>query len=270
MGLIGQSIKHDTYGKGVVTDWKDTTITICFPVGEKKFIYPDAFSQFLHLKDTALQREVQELLDKRKAAKRAERQALQEMQDRKSLLRNLKISPQAQATFDIKADEKEKLFSTWSVSTGCYTNGYSKGEPRIPNRLKPNSMCLLTERSAEQPEKERRIIGAFMVEEDFLGSWCRDGIINAHPIYRLRLWPGHQLLFWPYITQEPEKQRWGRTPLKYMTNKTGEKILFDIKELARSDGAKECAEEFYQYYCKLNRLQPRKSVGRPNGTPCPS
>ena len=153
MGLIGQSIKHDTYGKGVVTDWKDTTITICFPVGEKKFIYPDAFSQFLHLKDTALQREVQELLDKRKAAKRAERQALQEMQDRKSLLRNLKISPQAQATFDIKADEKEKLFSTWSVSTGCYTNGYSKGEPRIPNRLKPNSMCLLTERSAEQPEK---------------------------------------------------------------------------------------------------------------------
>lgn len=122
-------------------------------------------------------------------------------------------------------------------------------------------MCLLTECAANQPEQERRIIGAFMVEEDFLGSYCRDRIIRAYPIYRLRLCPAHQLLFWPYVIQEPGKQRWGGTALKYMTNKAGERILFDIKELSLCEESKECAEDFYQYYCKLNRLQPNHREG---------
>ena len=43
MQLIGQSIKHVTFGKGVVTDWNGNVITVCFSAGEKKFIYPDAF-----------------------------------------------------------------------------------------------------------------------------------------------------------------------------------------------------------------------------------
>lgn len=45
MQLIGQPIKHVTFGKGVVTDWNGNVITVCFSAGEKKFIYPDAFSQ---------------------------------------------------------------------------------------------------------------------------------------------------------------------------------------------------------------------------------
>lgn len=50
MQLIGQPIKHVTFGKGVVTDWNGNVITVCFSAGEKKFIYPDAFSNFLILK----------------------------------------------------------------------------------------------------------------------------------------------------------------------------------------------------------------------------
>lgn len=263
MQLIGQPIKHGTFGKGIVTDWNDATITINFSDGEKKFIYSDAFSKFLHLKNDALQREVQKLLDRREAVKKAERQAIQALHERNNLLQNLKISPQSQAVFNIKPGQYKELFSTWSVSTGRYVSGYSKGEPRVPERLKPNSMCLLTECAANQPEQERRIIGAFMVEEDFLGSHCRDGIIRAHPMYRLQLCPEHQLPFWPYVVQEPEKQRWGGTALKYMTNKAGERILFDIKELSLCDESQECAEDFYQYYCKLNRLQPKHGEGRP-------
>ena len=256
MQLIGQPIKHGTFGKGIVTGWNDTTITICFSSGEKKFLYPDAFSKFLYLKNDAMQREIQALLHKREAAREAERQAIQELRERDQRLRSLKISPQSQAVFDISPDRHEELFSTWSVSTGCYVSGDSKGEPRVPERLKPNSMCLLTGRAAGQPEKERRIIGAFMVEEDFWGRHCWDGVIRAHPLYRLQLRPEERIPFWPYVAQEPEKQRWGGTALKYMTNKTGERILFDLKERL-SDESRECAEDFYQYYCKLNRLRPR-------------
>lgn len=257
MQLIGQSAQHYIFGTGTVTDWDGATITIRFPAGEKKFIYPDAFFEFLRLDNETAQKKVRKLLAQREAAKKAQRQAAQELQEKRGLLQNLKISPQSQAVFDVAPDQRERLFSQWSISTGLYISGAAKGEPRIPERLKPNSICLFTERVPGEPEKERRITGAFMVEEDFLGSYCRDGAIQAHPIYRLRLRPERRLPFWPYVTEEPEGQRWGRAPLKYMNNKVGEKILFDIKELSLCDGGKERAEEFYQYYCKLNRLQPK-------------
>lgn len=268
MQLIGQPIKHGTFGTGIVTGCNETTITICFSAGEKKFLYPDAFCKFLHLKNAAMQKAVQEVLHNLEAAKKAERQAIQELHERTNLLQNIKISPQSQAVFNIQPHQYEKLFSTWSVSTGCYVSGYSKGEPRVPDRLKPNSMCLLTECAANQPEQERRVIGAFMVEEDFLGSHCRDGIIRAHPMYRLQLCPEHQLPFWPYVVQEPGKQRWGGTALKYMTNKAGERILFDIKEQLLCDESQECAENFYQYYCKLNHLQPNHKEESPLAGDC--
>lgn len=259
MQLIGQAVKHSAFGKGVVTGRDDGTITICFPAGEKKFLYPDAFSKFLTLKNDDLQAQVRGLLQQQEAQRDARQRAVQEKQDRKNLLRTLKISPHGQAVFDIRPGEQEHLFSAWSVSTGRYISGYFKGEPRIPDRLKPNSMCLLTQRPAGQPERERRIIGAFMVEADFLGCWCRDGIVAAHPDYRLRLPTGCQPLFWPYVTREPGAQRWGRTALKYLSNQTGEQILFELKPLLRGS-AEEQAERFYQYYCKLNRLPPRKAV----------
>lgn len=257
MQLIGQAIRHETFGKGIVTNLGNNTLTICFVQGEKKFIYPDAFSKHLTLKNSTMQREIQGILKKREDAKEAAQQTIQEEQERKYLLRNLKISPNAQAVFDIKAEQENELFSTWSVSTGCYLSGYSKGEPRIPDRLKPHSLCLLTKYIDGTSEKERRIIGAFMVREDFLGSLCRNGIIEGHPLYRLKIPPENQPLFWPYAAQEISAQRWGRTKFKYLSNKTMQKILYDMKELPNSAKDAEATEQFYQYFCKINRLQPQ-------------
>ena len=158
-----------------------------FTQGRKKFVYPDAFSGFLTLKNHILQKKIQTLLVAQEAAMQSEIHLYQEVQRKKIPLHSLKISPRAQAVFDIKTEQKEDLFTTWSVSTGCYISGSSKGEPRIPDRLKPNSMCLLTERPVGCPETGRHIIGAFMVEADFFGSYCRNGILTAHPDYRLKL-----------------------------------------------------------------------------------
>ena len=201
------------------------------------------------------------------------------------MLENLKLSPQSQAVFHIDAEAHEAVFSSWMVSTGCYLSsyskcrrskppsllvstgcylsGYSKGEPRIPERLQPNSMCLLTERPKGCSEAERRIVGAFIVEDDFIGTCCTDGTIQAHPAHRIQLPPERQPLFWPYVAKEPEKQRWGKTAFKYMSNRTGEKILFACKENALTAGEKSRAERFYRYYCKLNRLPSRIDLEAP-------
>lgn len=257
MQLIGQFVNHTLFGKGVVTAWTDTTITVRFSGGEKRFIFPDAFSGFLTLKNTAAKKYIQKLIDDRTAEKEDKLKVLFEAQERKSRLENLTFSSQSQAVFDISAEQVESVFSSWAVSTGSYLSGYSVGEPRIPERMTPNSMCLLTERPAQQPEAKRRIIGAFMVEEDFIGNYCRNGIIQAHPDYRLRIPHDQQPLFWPYIVQRPERQRWGNTTFKYMSNRAGEEVLFALKTLPLEEKSGECAEAFYQYYCKLNRIGPR-------------
>lgn len=70
MQLIGQPIKHVTFGKGVVT--------VCFSAGEKKFIYPDAFSNFRILKNADAQEKVQHLLDVREEERETELKELQE------------------------------------------------------------------------------------------------------------------------------------------------------------------------------------------------
>ena len=50
--------------------------------------------------------------------------------------------------------------------------------------------------------------------------------------FLVALRPEKGLAFWPYFTRDPEKQRWGKTALKYFSNQTAEKILFDLPGLA--------------------------------------
>lgn len=166
--------------------------------------------------------------------------------------------------FDIKTNQIKNFLSSWIVSTGQYLSGNSKGKPRIPDRLKPNSMCLLTECNKNVDESQRRIVGAFMVEENFLGNYCIDGIIQAHPNYRLFIPLENRPFFWSYINLEsPVKQHWGNIPFKYMSNRIAERILFDLKTICCEEGQNEL-EKFYQYFCRMNNLRPRNEIANTN------
>lgn len=250
MQLIGQAIRHETFGKGVVTDCGEHTLTVCFSSGDKRFLYPDAFEKrHLVLRDTAMQDHIQGLLDRRDAQRTARRQAQQEEQERRAALQRLKLTRNSQAAFNILQAQMEDLIQTWTVSSGTYLSGPSKGEPRVPDRMKPNSLCLLTQRPQGGSEGDRRIIGGFMVREDFFGNACLDGMIQAHPEHRILLPRECQPLFWPYFSAAPEKQRWGNMALKYFAIETAEQILFDLK----ARGPEE-ADRLYRYFCVLNRL----------------
>ena len=62
------------------------------------------------------------------------------------------------------------------------------------------------------------------------------------------------------------KAAWGKTAFKYMSNRTGEKILFDCKESALTADEKSRAERFLQV---LLQTQPPAVTDRP-GSPAPS
>ena len=184
MQLLGQPVRHNAFGTGVITGLSGNIITIDFAQGEKRFQYPDAFSRFLTLKDAGKQNEIRAGYERRLRAERAERQKELERQERLGKIRSMKVTPYSQAAFDIPWKEAKAAAEADAVSTGFYLSGYSKDRPRIPSRLKPNSACLLTTLETGCEEKERRILGAFMVRDDFWGAYCREGMIKAHFICR--------------------------------------------------------------------------------------
>ncbi|MGX8700183.1 hypothetical protein [Caproiciproducens sp.] len=259
MDINGQAIKHKTFGPGVVTALTADTITVSFPEGEKKFIYPDAFREYLVLKDKNMQRHITAQIAEKEAEFNRQRQAELAEQERRQKLLNFPITANSHAAFDIMPEHAEQICKTCIVSTGRYLSGYSKGQPRTAERLKPNSVCLLTERQRERPEQDRRMIGAFMVREDFFGKDVHDGLIEGHPEYRMRVPSGKVLLFWEYFGQDATP-RWGNTAFKYCSGTVMNHILSEMTRLLENTEQQESALAFYRYFCKLNRLRPLMEI----------
>ena len=50
MQLIGQAVKHVSWGKGIITSFDKSghIVSVLFAAGEKQFLYPDAFTHYLN------------------------------------------------------------------------------------------------------------------------------------------------------------------------------------------------------------------------------
>lgn len=120
MQLIGQAIRHKTFGKGIVTGLDEDVLTVCFSDGNKKFIYPDAFSQYLTLRNSAMQEKIRSLLAEQTAREEAHWQAVQDAQERKYRLQNFRISQNSHAAFQLNTEQEEQTWRRWAVSTGLF------------------------------------------------------------------------------------------------------------------------------------------------------
>ena len=245
MQLIGQTVLHRMFGEGSVTEQTEATVTVAFPQGEKNFIYPDAFRDFLELRDRDVQQELLTRMDLRAQEEQEREHRAHARWEHEVSLRNMRISVRSQGAFDVEPEQVEEIFRQGWVFAGTYLSGISKGEPRVPERMKPNSLCVLTVRPKDQPENQRRIAGVFMVEDTFYGSQCTDGRIPAHRVYRRRLENGP--LFWPYAAKTG-REKWGSAAFKYLENEAGQRILQDLQ---RQDPE---LTAFYRYYCRINHL----------------
>ncbi len=259
--LVGKTISHITFGKGVVTKLTNSVITADFPEGEKKFLFPDAFGKFLLLKDGDAQAQVNGILRDIAVEERHKKEIETKRKERLQRISGLKITPNSQAAFALMENTEEQVFSTWSVSTGCYLSGCNKGEPRIPTRLKPNSACLITVCPNKTPEKERRIIGAFMVRDDFNSAACTDGIIHGHETHRIMLEESEALPFWKYFDEDSQPPKWGKSEMKYFSNATMQQILIEMQDQITDAARRRAAEDFYLYFCRINRLAELQEAG---------
>lgn len=254
MQLVGQTVEHEQYGKGVVTFCDKGIITIDFEGRKKSFVYPDAFESFLIPQDTGSQERINDMLVKKKLEEKKKEIEDQEHQKKLSHLRAMKIPAQGQAVFDLDLQQENDPFTSFRCSTGIYLSGISKGQPRIPDRVHFNTMCIFTKCEAGQPENTRQILGIAMTDENFRGEGCEDGWIPLQEDRILKLLKPAAI--WPYMEKEPKKA-WGHTTFKYISNKIGEEILHDIRLQMMGTEEEKKAKAIYQYYCECNHLTSR-------------
>lgn len=63
--MNGQVVIHKSFGKGIVVSIESNYIRVRFAVGEKRFLYPDSFKEFLVAQDSATMAQIESEIKKR-------------------------------------------------------------------------------------------------------------------------------------------------------------------------------------------------------------
>lgn len=279
MNLINKKVTHKLFGIGSIVKYNDSSIEIHFASENKRFVFPDVFGKHLKLHDKSVANSLEKIIEKKEMEhneeerKKEEEKKLQRKNQElrwglEKLMKNHKLHPESQMVFWCDAEEKNSSFSEWKVFSGVVKSGNNKGDPTKPNRLHQNSAVLLTAIDSSMPEKDRRILGVYMVNEDFIGKLCEDGYIPAHSKYRLQLTEqeSDQMLFWKYYVNERSSQKmtWNTGKYRYFDNLWMAQILLDIVELKSDPKERELAQQFFEHFCKMNLITVEE-LPKPNG-----
>ncbi|MHC0035689.1 malate synthase [Pseudoneobacillus sp. C159] len=279
MNLINKKVTHKRFGMGSIVKHNDSSIEIHFASENKKFVFPDVFEKHLTLHDKSAANSLGEIIQKREMErkeeewKKEEEKKLQQKNlelrlEHEKLMKNYKLHSESQMVYWCDTEEQNSSFSEWKVFSGVIKSGTNKGKPNKPIRLHQNSAVLLTTIDSSMPEKDRRILGVYMVKEDFIGKLCEDGYIAAHSKYRLQLTEqeSDQMLFWEYYANEksPHKMTWKSGKYRYFDNSWMAQILLDIVSLKSDPKEQELAQQFFEHFCKMNQITDRE-LPKPNG-----
>ena len=279
MNLINKKVTHKRFGTGSIVKHNDSSIEINFATENKMFVFPDVFGEHLTLHDKSVAHSFEKILQEKELERKEEELKKEEEKElqrknqelrlgHEKLMKNHKLHPESQMVFWCDTEEQISSFSEWKVFSGEIKSGNNKGKPNKPIRLHQNSAVLLTEIDSSMPEKDRRILGVYMVNEDFIGKLCEDGYIPAHSKYRLQLTEqeSDQMLFWNYYVNEkfPQKMTWNTGKYRYFDNLWMAQILHDIVSLKSDPMEQELAQEFFEHFCKMNQIT-EQDLPKPNG-----
>jgi hypothetical protein len=279
MNLIDKKVTHKRFGMGSIVNHNDSSIEIHFATENKKFVFPDVFGEHLKLHDKSVADSLEKIIQKKEMERKEEEWKKEEEKklqrknqelrlEHEKLMKNHKLHPESQMVFWCDTEEQERSLSDWKVFSGEIKSGSNKGKPNKPIRLHQNSAVLLTAIDSNAPEKDRRILGVYMVNENFIGKLCEDGYIPAHSTYKLQLTEqeSDQMLFWEYYVNEklPEKMTWNTGKYRYFNNSWMAQILHDIVSLKSDPEEKVLAEQFFAHFCKMNQITDQE-LPKPNG-----
>lgn len=268
MNLINKEVVHKSFGKGKIVDFADTYFVVNFKSGRKSFIYPDAFARYLTLVDKKASEEINRVLKKhiikqKEEEERVEQERILELEKRQrkleveKYLKNHRIHHSSQVAFNCQEEELDSIFSEWKVFVGAIKSGKNQGKPNKLVRTHQNSACIITLSIPGMEEKDRPIVGVYMVEETFVGRMREDGYIPAHSKYRIRLKEEEykKLPFWKYYINNryPNSMTWNSGRYRYFDNIWMAQVLRDIVSM-KEDEERDLAKEYFEYFCLKNQI----------------
>ncbi len=131
------------------------------------------------------------------------------------------------------------LFRKWVYGAGWFHNGPRAGEPKRAN-LEAGGLALLTTRFPSEPERDRRIVGLYKID-NVTNVDGEETKFYADSTLRLRLpfEEARELYFWDYYTINAKYPAWGTGLLRYLDNAQVKKVLEDLSQTVQSNSHRE-------------------------------
>lgn len=163
---------------------------------------------------------------------------------------------------------ESQILIQWKAMAGVVQRGVNKGRPIKLHQVQTNSLCVLTTRKPHMKEKDRFIFGVFLVDETYEGDNRDEGYVTTNSKYKMELTPDEaiHMRFWNYHANgnQSEKALWGSGLYRYLEDEVAVQILRDIVEVKQGRKEKQLAQEFLEYFCKVNGVK-LSAVAEPNG-----
>ncbi len=243
MNIIGKSIKHVTFGDGIIVNQNKEKVEINFGNCVKSFLYPSSFEKFIKVMDKKtenfIKRELEQLNEVRQ----------QEEQEKNQLLHRI-VTKGAHGVFDIRKEELSHFLSVGELSTG--RERIRNSNTMIPLKIDMNSACILTMKEKEKKESERKIVGICMTTDDFIGQHCVNGIIPTEEKYRIMLTEGESIYFWSVFPEDKRKISWGTRKMKYVSTAVVEAILSRLFVVIEKEESRTKLITFEEYFNDRN------------------
>jgi len=153
---------------------------------------------------------------------------------------------------------ESKMLVEWKAQGGIVQRGENKGKPMKVKNVKRGSLCVLTTRDPGSIEEDRYIFGVFVVDSTYEGDNRTEGFVTTNSEYKLELSPkeARQMLFWNYYFNENKEEKivWGTGLHRMLTDIQSAQILRDIVEIKKDTQDEYLAQEMFDYYCEINRV----------------
>lgn len=243
MNIIGKSVKHITFGEGVIVNQYDDKIEIDFGSNIKSFLYPAAFEKFVRMVDKNAERAINKELEQLKEAKK-------KVEQEKQILLYRVATKTSHGVFDLREEELSQFLSSGEISISREKT--KKTNTMNPQGLNMDSACILTMKENGMKESERKIVGICMVRDDFIGEYFINDILPTLEKYRIMLTKSEPIYFWNMFPKEKRKENWGSKKMKCVSTTIVESILSRIFVMVEEDELKTQLIAFEEYFSERN------------------
>ena len=163
---------------------------------------------------------------------------------------------------------ESQMLRDWKAFAGFVLQGANKGKPLKLAHVQPNSLAVLTTRFPNSNESKRAIFAVFLVDDAYEGDNKEEGYVTTTSKYKLSLSEkeAKELMFWQYYSNKnaPEDIAWGQGLHRYIDDIQSAQILRRIAEIKKGTADERLANDFYEYYCKINGIE-QSEVLTPSG-----